>query len=450
MHSLLTKTNRFDSIHKIIDYDAESLKDSLRDLLKPSVNFGQIFFYFSGHGHSDSEDFYFCMKDFNERRPNETGLSNRDLHALLREVSPDLVVKVIDACSSGALLVKSVGDLLPLEKGGLKNVVQIASCLDSQTSLTGDPLSEFTHKFCAAASRKDTGPIYYTDIIAILRDEYLQDTERSPHFVFQASARETFIDDASLLSPFRIEFTSKWAPKTASPIALVEPPAAGTEQTAPSLANLLASMESEIVKPHEIKALTDKIFDGLKRKINDDKFNEYFDLEINEYSDFEVPETRSFIIRTMSQEKKNDDFVTATIRTERKPRNPLLRITEPMLYALGGDEEYTEKWNLKLNMRMDRVQMQVILTPKFTALQQIKLVVTCAPSLETCYLFELATRHARTDWNAFAPSGTEVTKRWYKLNWRQNVDHLIDSIADQLSSVIMQHLDAIAKRLAKE
>jgi hypothetical protein len=75
------------------------------------------------------------------------------------------VVKVIDACSSGVLLFKTDGSFLPTNKQGFKNVIQIASCLDSQSSLTGDPLSLFTDKFLHAALRKTEGTVYYTDII---------------------------------------------------------------------------------------------------------------------------------------------------------------------------------------------------------------------------------------------------------------------------------------------
>ena len=48
-----------------------------------------------------------------------------------------------------------------LKKGAFKNILQIASCLDSQSSLTGDPLSLFTEKFRGAALRKTEGVVYY-------------------------------------------------------------------------------------------------------------------------------------------------------------------------------------------------------------------------------------------------------------------------------------------------
>ena len=66
-------------------------------------------------------------------------------------------------------MVKSDGFFLSTNKQGFKNLIQIASCLDSQNSLTGDPLSQFTEKFRAAALSKTEGTVYYTDIIDALR-----------------------------------------------------------------------------------------------------------------------------------------------------------------------------------------------------------------------------------------------------------------------------------------
>src|ERR1019366_1641737 len=133
----------------------------------------------------------------------ETGLSISELHVLLRTPEADLVVKVIDACNSGALLIKSDGSFLPVNKQGFKNLIQISSCLDSQNSLTGDPLSVFTEKFRAAALRKLDGEVYFTDIIYALRDEFLQDDYQTPFFVAQGTGREQFVGNAKRLDGLR-------------------------------------------------------------------------------------------------------------------------------------------------------------------------------------------------------------------------------------------------------
>lgn len=329
-------------------------------------------------------------------------------------------------------------------------MVRIASCLDSQTSLAGDPLSEFTDRFCRAATRKAEGPVYYTDIIARLRDDYLNDRERTPHFVFQASARETFMDDAGGLDEFRAKFEQTWtpspindAPTTAidvQAVALAEPP---------SLLELLTQTDGMLAKPDNIATTVGSLFDGLKVRLESDAFADFFDLATIEHSQFEEDSTRGFIIRVLNQEKRADNFVTAKITRERKRQRPFGAFAASLALGLYGDDELVEHWDLDLNMRMDRSQLRVTLTPKFLTLQRIVLVVTCAPSLEHCYVFELAMRYPRTDFNAYDSEGVELTRRWYTQRWGGDVQWLVDKIAEKLNSTVKEHLTATQERLAK-
>jgi hypothetical protein len=142
MQELLEATAKFDSIEIIINQDSFQLKERIRAAIDAKKDIQELFLYFSGHGYQRESDFYFCATNFDQKRPNETGLSNSELHTLLRAPEADLVVKVIDACCSGTLLVKSDVQFQPASKQGFKNLIQIASCLDSQSSLTGDPITE--------------------------------------------------------------------------------------------------------------------------------------------------------------------------------------------------------------------------------------------------------------------------------------------------------------------
>lgn len=448
--ALLSATRRFDDIHRFNDLSADELKSNLRDILNPLPASSEIFFYFSGHGHSENGEFFFCPKDFDPRRPNETGLPNADLHALLRESSPELVVKVIDACSSGSLLIKSDTSFLPSDKGGLKNLVQIASCLDSQTSLAGDPLSEFTEQFCLAATRKSQGAVYYTDIANIIRDQYINNDERIPHFVFQFSARETFTEDASALDEFRIRLSNEWSSAPPTEPILSDTRISGAAPIAePSLLELLKSAEEKLAHPDEVNSTISAIFDGLKARIEIEKFSEYYEIAFTENSKFDDNDSYGFIVRVLSQQKRSDNFVTANITRKRKRRNPFEGIYSS-LYSLGiyNDDDFTEHWDLNLNMSLQRAQLSVTLTPRFMALQRIKLVVTCAPSLERCYVFELSTRHPRTDFNAFESDGTDVTRRWYSQDWSGKSDWLIEKIAGKLSADIEDQLNLTKARLS--
>ncbi|WP_223292151.1 hypothetical protein [Defluviicoccus vanus] len=209
------------------------------------------------------------------------------------------------------------------------------------------------------------------------------------------------------------------------------------------MTTLLAETDAKLGRPEDVSRFVDTLFDGLKQQLDTGELSELFEFAIVEHTDFAEQTTRGFIIRMLNQEKRHDDFVTARKNVTPHPFGAFTM-------ALCGDpENFPQNWDLTLNMRMDRVQMKVTFTPKFSSLQQIILVVTCAPSLEHCYVFELATRHPKTDWSTFAAEGTEITRRWYKRGWRDDVGDLVHAIAERLKETVQQHLAAVADRLTK-
>jgi hypothetical protein len=203
MKELLTATEKYEEIIIIENSEADEMKSKLRAAVDQARSLAELFFYFTGHGLQHETDFFYCATNFDARKPNETGISTTELHTLLRLADARLVVKVIDACNSGTHLVKSEGAWVSQSKEGFNNLIQIASCLDSQNSLTGKPLSLFTGKFRDAALRKAEGAVYYTDIISMLRDEFIENDTQIPFFVSQHTGREQFVEDAKRLSALR-------------------------------------------------------------------------------------------------------------------------------------------------------------------------------------------------------------------------------------------------------
>jgi len=204
---LLDATKKFDGVDVVMNAESATLKDNIRASVDNHDSIGELFFYFTGHGFQREDEFFFCATDFNAKRPHETGLSNTELHTLLKSANAELVTKVVDACYAGVLLVKGDGSFLPTNRNGFKHLIQIAACQDSQNSLTGDPLSIFTEKFRVAALRKLDGPIYYSDIVSVLRDEFLDNNIQTPHFVLQGTGREEFVENAKRLDGLRAKLT---------------------------------------------------------------------------------------------------------------------------------------------------------------------------------------------------------------------------------------------------
>lgn len=440
MKELLLATGKYPQVEVIENAEADDLKTRIRNAIDKVQSPEELFFYYTGHGCQFEEEFFYCATNFDTKRPNETGISTSDLHTLLRLAGADLVVKVVDACNSGSLLVKS--DLItPQLKQGFNNLIQISSCLDSQNSLTGNPLSLFTEKFRSAVLRKTDGVVYYTDVIGNLRDAFIDNNSQTPFFVSQVTGREKFVDDARLFDELRSKLDK---------VQDIDSNATYEEASAPPLTaqQVLAAYESSIVKPDIMETFVAGFFDDIQLKLSKEKLTEYFDVEFTIHNDFREDTSRAFIIRILSKEKRIDDFVTANISRKKRRRNPLSISLMSFASQWADDDEIIETYDLSLNCQMSRAQLCVTLTPKYGALQRVKLVITCAPSLEACYVFEVATRHKKTDFDAFDRAGQELVQRWYKFKWTDDPGFASTKISCGIAEIVNTQVENAIKRIS--
>jgi hypothetical protein len=354
MKELLDATAKYETIEIIENADANELKVRIRAAIDKVKSPAELFFYFTGHGYGHEDEFFYCTTNFDSNRPNETGLATADLHIFLRLANADLVIKVVDACNSGTHLVKADIGLTSQNKHGFKNLIQISSCLDSQSSLTGTPLSLFTEKFKNAALSKTDGVIYYTDLIAVLRDEFIGNEAQTPFFVSQYTGREEFVDDAHRLDKLREAIKQRQAAAT-TPIA-----APDVVPAPPTLSELLSAAETKIATPELMNSFVATFFDNLKRGLSASDFSEFFQLEFTEHPDFQEPTAKRFIIEILSSQKRPDNFVTAEISRQRRRSNPLLGIgMSSWLAQMYDDDQYVEFHDLSLNCSMPRAQLRV-------------------------------------------------------------------------------------------
>jgi hypothetical protein len=110
-------------------------------------------------------------------------------------------------------------------------------------------------------------------------------------------------------------------------------------------------------------------------------------------------------------------------------------------------DEAVAHYDLHLNCELDKVQLKITLTPKFVTLKRFVLVVTCAPSLEVCYVMEMLTQHSLRDWGAFDIEGVEIVRRWYKMSWTDSCDSLVDKICGKLKDAVHESVDSAVKAL---
>lgn len=436
---LVESAGKFETIEVILNHTSSQLKDRMRSAFDNHGPVGEVFFYFTGHGSGNETDFFFCATDFDTKRPHETGLSHSDLLGLLRSLDAELVVKVIDACNSGTLLVKSDQALFPTSKQGFKNLIQIASCLDSQNALAGNPISLFTEKFRAAALRKKEGVVYYSDIIDTLRDEFLRNDSQTPHFVAQGTGREQFAENAKQFDALRAKLLSQFAETeiVANISSVLQP--------SPSPLEILTRAEGTLAKKELVQEFISCFFDGLTGRASPNgSLGQFFSSEFVVHSDFREPTARDFIIQVLSGEKRPDNFVTASTSFGiPEDRFGLSGLSIAMLPAAEAREHYF----LRLNCTLDKVQLKITFSPKFATLKQFVLVVSCAPSLDRCYVMEVLTQHPLRDWGIFDPDGVEVVRRWYRMNWTDNCDGLVNKISGKLKEIVDESITGALKAL---
>lgn len=407
MNSLLSATQKFSKIVEFIDQPVTSVKDRLRDLAETEDTFEEVFLYFSGHGLSNSDDFYMCFEGFNESSPNTTGLSRSNAYELVRNFGADLSVVVIDACEAGRNLIKN--DVPPLAralKSGFKNFVQFSSCTDTQYSLAGDKISLFTDEFIKACVQKREGVVYYSDVESALRDAFLNHTEQTPHFIRQGTSQEKFCTDASRLDEIRdaLLWSSSESPEGQS--------ASASTETAFALAkSVIERIEAQVPSKEAAQDFIDGVFDSVLEKSSlTQEVTEFFDVRTVKYDDFEYVQNKRSVISLLDRRGGSDSFVESDVEKKRR-RQPFGGITDNFtLTALGIPDTYDETYNLFNRCGLRSVHVGIYFEPKFMALNRIFSEIVFLPRLTECLILTCNSKERRSGWVSF--NEYDGTKKW--------------------------------------
>lgn len=107
--SLLDETGKYNEL-LFIDQETNSIKvkEKLSDFIANNQGeiFDEVFFYYSGHGDFRDNEFYYILSDFNRNSYRQTSLANSELDSFLKQLNPNLTIKVVDACHSGVTYIK--------------------------------------------------------------------------------------------------------------------------------------------------------------------------------------------------------------------------------------------------------------------------------------------------------------------------------------------------------
>lgn len=204
--STLEATNKFDRIKTFSgSVDSSHIKQELVQLIREFENekISEVFFYFSGHGLFQNNEFYYVMSNYDANRINSTCLQNSELDNYFKNLKPELFIKVIDACQSGLQYIKDTASLDYYFQSGKQHFDKcyfMNSCLNTQSSYQSEKISDFTLAFIESLLEVKENSIRYKNIMDYISDKFNGNTSQNPLFIVQAKYVEEFCSNNSVFN----------------------------------------------------------------------------------------------------------------------------------------------------------------------------------------------------------------------------------------------------------
>ncbi|MGX7743295.1 caspase family protein [Rhodopseudomonas parapalustris] len=215
MARILKSAGRFDDVlHIDADTTAAVVKEKLADFAKlhQGKEIDEVLFYFTGHGEFFGDEFYYLLTDFQAKKRSQTSLENSELDGIVRALSPNLFVKIVDACQSGVSYIKSVDDISEYLKAADKKFRKLYFLFSSQSaqfSYQNEKISYFTEGIIKAVLDHSSGTIRYKDVMSYVSDAFEGMNFQTPLFVTQADFTEVFCEVSQELKDALKEFVQE-------------------------------------------------------------------------------------------------------------------------------------------------------------------------------------------------------------------------------------------------
>jgi hypothetical protein len=275
IHNTVAKTDKFDAVLLLnTNQDSAKVKEELTNFI--SSNKGQkieeLFFYYTGHGEFYNNEFYYLLSDYDPTKRKQTSLQNAEIDTLIKTLTPNLVVKVIDACQSGTSYIKesdAISKYFDTSKMTFNKCYFLNSSLNSQSSFQDDKMSFFTKSFIESIKQHKTDEIRYKDIIDFISDEFESNGDQTPFFVIQAELTEKFCIINKQLREFLKNMPIKQTPAVVGGVK---------SQT---LADLVRIEAKDYSSKEDAIALLDDIKTETSNSKLDDTLTDLYDLKVS-------------------------------------------------------------------------------------------------------------------------------------------------------------------------
>lgn len=401
MNAILHATGKYDETLLLIDNaNSASIKkrltDSFKELKDRTKQKGEviheIFFYFSGHGEFSEGEFRYLLSDFDSKRRQQTSLGNSELDDLLRNLSPHLAVKVVDACHSGVAYIKDSDSFYGYLKGTkkeFKDCYFMYSSQSDQASYQDDNLSFFTRSFVEAISNHQERTIRYRDIIDYVSDELPKKSLQKPYFVIQADNTERFCTITESLKRKISEVLG----------GLVTPEEHVQRETVElSLEELVKQDAEKYCEKKELIRILQEVADRISNHQYPAEMTSLFELQLQKDSDYSnIPNLE--LVGEWISKNRNDYFATPRTEVITKEIQPsdFERMTLGIM-AVPRSRSVRKIVGLRSTTDLPVKQFKMIAKPRLPNLQKTTCFIVPLVSKTHLRFFRSFGKYRDTDW----------------------------------------------------
>lgn len=404
--SIIDKSKKYDSITFFCSECSNN--EILSKLEEIKMNYeneeiGEIFLYFSGHGHTLNDDFYYITSNTENDKINTTALKNSDIDSLFRNLNPSLYVKVVDACHSGVSYIKGFSENSQVQSAISKTSSTFKKCFFMFSSMSSQPSfvmtdnrrSEFTNSFLKALQYyENKEKVKYSELSNYMSDYFISKEKQTPFFVLQTDMLDIFVNYNQELREYLKELFD------------VEEKNGKIDESEEDKLEMRISKKIEnCATKDEAKRFVDSFINEFhKYDISKSILKSYYKEErIIDGDISDIPQKKSIATWICDNKKELGLFVKADLEEKRK--NILYSIQS--LSNQFSNNEKEEDYLFSITESDLHNNIRIVYTPQKLGIQKYELNIIIIPSFTKIYIFYTYAKNMPINWEQFVYDGSD-------------------------------------------
>jgi hypothetical protein len=396
---LINETRSFEHrLHLSGELLAQDTKTRLLSFLDnlSGQHISQVLFYFSGHGSLQDGDLLYLLSDFDEKRPHQTSIENDEVDKWLRDLNPDVAVKITDCCHSGISYVK---DATTLESAMVRSKGQFSACHfiaashADEVTYAGEDFSEFTEHVLKGLSERELGTIRYKELADIVLDSYRDSNSQRPYIVQQGGMRDIFFEQTEETRAFLKRLIGPKEVPQVNAIPEAPLPRRG-------LIEMIEADAKGMITNETASAYLKRLQQTIENLQIDEELRDIYNIR-SEFSGFWETEIANEEAIGKWIKKHGGDLFAEPIEEEIKTRVPrdLLNPVEANFNPWGKIESKVDIMGFRTTANLDYDLIRLRLEPKYPNVEEFEAALLLLWSIHYVVLFSYATPLRTVNWS---------------------------------------------------